>query len=298
MEAAGELVPEPAVRHPLQGAPGGAKGLGPDGTPRFREMPAEQQDRLSARRELGRRPEAAVLRVVGAEQASDARGRRLRSDEFAGRAASSGKGRRGAQPGQQPLPAGEQAGPLRPVGPGLGDPVEDPAEAGPAPPVLRREVGAAEERGPVRGDEDGERPAPGAGGALDERHVDLVHLGPLLPVHLHRHEEPVHPLGEGGIREGLPRHHMAPVATGVADGEQHRAVAPPGLGEGLRPPALPVDRVVPVLAEVGAGLPPQPVPPSGLRRGTHFRRPGRRDAGPAGLRRFVRRPSGRPPFPR
>src|SRR5690606_741804 len=46
---------------------------------------------------------------------------------------------------------------------------------------------------------------------------------------------------------------MAPVAGGVAHGQQHRDVAAPRLGERLLTPLPPVDRVVGVLAQVRAG---------------------------------------------
>src|SRR6185312_5371031 len=54
--------------------------------------------------------------------------------------------------------------------------------------------------------------------------------------------------------EALVRHHMAPVAGGVADREQDRPVGAPGLGQRLLAPRPPMHRVVGVLQQVGAGL--------------------------------------------
>src|SRR3712207_8261525 len=48
-------------------------------------------------------------------------------------------------------------------------------------------------------------------------------------------------------------HHVAPVAGGVADGDQHGDGAPLGLPEGLVAPRPPVDRVLRVLQQVGRG---------------------------------------------
>jgi len=49
-------------------------------------------------------------------------------------------------------------------------------------------------------------------------------------------------------------HDVAPVAGGVADGEEDGPIEALGLGEGVFAPGVPVDGVVGVLQEVGAGL--------------------------------------------
>ena len=61
--------------------------------------------------------------------------------------------------------------------------------------------------------------------------VDPVHVGALLAIHLHVDEQPVHQRGGGRILEGLVRHHVAPVAGRIADGEQDGPTALAGLGE-------------------------------------------------------------------
>ena len=261
VEPAAELIPEPAGGHPRQREPGGRERLRVPGAVPLAEMPAEQEAQLPARGELGRRAEPAVSPVVGAQQRPHPLPGGFGGEQFAGAGAASGEGRRRPQPFEQPGAALQQPGAAGAVGPGLGDAGEHPRKPRPAPAILRREVGAAEEGRPVGGHEHRERPAAGAGGRGHEGHVDLVHLRAFLAVHLHRHEPLVHLPGDGLVLEGLVRHHMAPVATGVADREEHRDLALPRLGEGLRAPALPVDRVVAVLPQVGARLPVEPVAP-------------------------------------
>ena len=60
--------------------------------------------------------------------------------------------------------------------------------------------------------------------------------------------------GDGGVLEALVRHDVAPVAGGVADGEQDRLVGALGLGQRLGAPGPPVHGVVLVLQQIGAGL--------------------------------------------
>jgi hypothetical protein len=50
------------------------------------------------------------------------------------------------------------------------------------------------------------------------------------------------------------RHDMAPVAGGVADGEQDRLVFARRFGERLWPPGPPIHRIVLVLEEIGTGF--------------------------------------------
>src|SRR5690606_16414818 len=82
-----------------------------------------------------------------------------------------------------PGPAGapQRAGP-----PARGGEGDHPAPGG------GREVGAAEERPAVGGEEHGHRPPALAGQCLDGLHVDVVDVGPLLPVDLDVDEQLVH----------------------------------------------------------------------------------------------------------
>jgi len=49
-------------------------------------------------------------------------------------------------------------------------------------------------------------------------------------------------------------HDVAPVAGGIADGEQDRLVFPPGLSQGFFPPRIPVHGIMGMLQEIRAGL--------------------------------------------
>ena len=140
------------------------------------------------------------------------------------------------------------------VPPALVDRPQDLLEGGHAVAGLVGVVGAAVEGTAVGGEEDGHGPAAGAGHGLHRLHVDGVDVGPLLPVDLDVDEQLVHEGGRGLVLERLVGHHVAPVAGGVADGEQDRLVLGAGPLEGLVAPRVPVDGVVLVLLEVGARL--------------------------------------------
>ena len=142
--------------------------------------------------------------------------------------------------------------------------------------VLGREVGAAEERPAVGGQEHRHRPAAAVAEGLQRGHVDLVDVGPLLAVDLDAHEMLVEEPGDLRVHEALALHDVAPVARAVADRQEDRLVLGLGPGERLGAPGIPVDRVVGVEQQVGAGLPGQPV---GRRLGFRF---GRGRAGPRG----------------
>ena len=125
------------------------------------------------------------------------------------------------------------------------------AERGQAVARRGREVGAAEEgRLVAGGEEHGERPAPGSPREKLVRHlVDLVEVRALLAVHLDVDEVGVHHLRGRLVLERLVRHHMAPVAGGVADREEDGPILAAGALEGLRPPRVPVDGIVRMLPE-------------------------------------------------
>ena len=63
-----------------------------------------------------------------------------------------------------------------------------------------------------------------------------------------------HLRGNGFVLEALPFHHVAPVAGGIADGEENGFVLRAGCLEGLRAPWIPVNRIVGVLEEIWRGL--------------------------------------------
>ena len=116
------------------------------------------------------------------------------------------------------------------------------------------DIGGGEERSLVRGHDDGEGPAPGAHELERNSHVNVVYFRPLLPVELDVHEARVHESRHPRVLEGFAGHDMAPVARGVADGEEDRLVFCVRPAEGLLAPGIPVDRVVGMLEKVGTLL--------------------------------------------
>ena len=128
-------------------------------------------------------------------------------------------------------------------------------EAGSAPPIGRREVGTGKDRLLFGSEKHRHGPAPLP---LIQRqgrlHIDLVQIRPFLPIHFNADKLLVHDLGDPVVLEGLAFHHMTPVASGVADGEENRFVHRSGAVEGFLPPRIPVYRVVGMLEEVGTCL--------------------------------------------
>ncbi len=96
--------------------------------------------------------------------------------------------------------------------------------------------------------------------------VDLVEIGPFFAVDLDVDEMLVHHPGGLGILEGFMGHDVAPVAGGVADGEQNRFVFPASPLQGFLAPRIPVHGVVGVLLKVRARLVDQGVFVHGRRR--------------------------------
>ena len=116
------------------------------------------------------------------------------------------------------------------------------------------EVGPAVEGVAFRCEEHRQRPPPLARHRLDRAHVHLVHVRPLLPIDLHVHEGLVHERRHRRVFEGLPLHHVAPVAGRIPDGEQDGSFRGRRPVLGLGPPGVPVHGVFGVLQQVGAGL--------------------------------------------
>ena len=116
--------------------------------------------------------------------------------------------------------------------------------------IGRREIGAAEKRLEFRREKDIQRPAAGAGRGLDESHVNLVHVRPLLAVHLDADEMFVENPGNLFVLERFAFHDVAPVAGRVADAEEDRLVFRARPGERLITPGEPVHGIVRVLEQV------------------------------------------------
>ena len=112
--------------------------------------------------------------------------------------------------------------------------VEQLGEARLTVPRLVREVGAGEERAALVVEHARHRPAALPGQRDGRLHVDRVDVGPLLAVDLDADVVLVQVRRGRLVLERLVRHHVAPVARGVPDAQQHRHVALTRLREGLR----------------------------------------------------------------
>jgi hypothetical protein len=250
VEAAAELVEDAAGGHPVHGQLGHAER-----PLEAAQVAAEEELQRHRLGELRRLAEAAPGRVERLAQPLE----RLPQHGLVGQAVRLRAERRGL-PGDELDQLGALlAGVLAAPGPGVGHRQQHPAEARHPRPVELWEVGAGVEGAALRGQEHRHRPAALAGHRLHRVHVDAVQVGALLAVDLDADEVLVHHRGRLGVLERLVRHHVAPVAGGVADRQQDRLVLLAGPLQRLRPPRVPVDGVPGVLQQVRAGLLDQPV---------------------------------------
>lgn len=146
-----------------------------------------------------------------------------------------------------------------PVRPGAMDAFEHLPEGRHPVPGLGREVRTEVEGLPGRRHEDGHGPAALPGGGLHGLHVDGVHVGALLAVHLDVDEVFVHVRGDGFVLEALVRHDVTPVARRVADRQQNGHIAPLRFLESVRTPGPPVDGILSMLKQIRRGHASQPV---------------------------------------
>ena len=294
-EPAAELVVHAAAGHRLAGALGQPQRVRVPGP----LMVAEQEFQHHRRRELRRAAEPAVGGVVIAVERLHRRVRGLAEPGtrlgLPGRACfalahltqRAGGGRRVLGQGRGDLLG--LAGHAVALGaPGPRDVQDQLLE------VVPGKVGAAEERLLVRRHEHRHRPAALPGHGLGRGHVDRVHVGPLLPVHLDRDHVRVDQRRRLGVLERLVGHHVTPVTGGVAHREQDGDVTLGGLGEGLVAPRPPVHRVVRMLEQVGTRRIPQPVhsPYATRAGGTTPRTPRCASRPGCGARRSIARPEG------
>ena len=84
--------------------------------------------------------------------------------------------------------------------------------------------------------------------------INFIDIGALLPIDLDIDEEPIHERSRRLILEAFVRHHMAPMARGIADGEQNRLSGVACEVEGVIVPRVPINGVFSVLEEVRAGF--------------------------------------------
>ena len=248
MEAALKLVVDAAFGHLAEGEAevlAGDVGVGGAGVERL----LEHEVQVGGLGEFGRAAEAAVGAVAVLEQL--ARG-------SAPNRAGGFRGLLGGQLDTHVEVLGELLGLLLDLRalllPGARNAAQHIGPAGHPGASLRRKVGAAEERAAVGRAEHVERPAAVTLQQLHGVHVDVVDIGPFLAVDLDADDEVVLELRDLLVLERFALHHVAPVAGGVADGDEHRFVFSAGLGPGVVAPGEPVDGVVRVLQQVGRCL--------------------------------------------
>ena len=135
--------------------------------------------------------------------------------------------------------------------PGQVQALEQVLDAGAAHAGFLGQVGGGEKGLSVRGQDHVERPATPAGHGLAKGHIEHVEVRAFLAVHLDGHHDGAHERGHVLVLEGLALHDVAPVAGGVADGQEDGFVFGPGLGKGFLTPGIPVHGVVGVLEEIG-----------------------------------------------
>ena len=80
-------------------------------------------------------------------------------------------------------------------------------------------IGSAKEGLPFGGEHGRERPAPLSAHGNHRAHVNLVYIRSLFPIYFNVDEVLVHESGRGFILKALMRHHMAPMASGVANAQ-------------------------------------------------------------------------------
>src|SRR5438105_3551956 len=125
--------------------------------------------------------------------------------------------------------------------------------------VVRRPVGAAEDRFAVRGEEHRHWPAATRAQDVQSGHVDRIDVWPFLAVHLDADKVLVEHFGYVVVGEGLALHDMAPVARAIADREKDELAFLPGFREGLTTPGMPVHGIVGMHEEIGARFAGEPV---------------------------------------
>ncbi|MPM56229.1 hypothetical protein SDC9_103031 [bioreactor metagenome] len=111
-------------------------------------------------------------------------------------------------------------------------------------------IRAREKRHAVRVHEYARWPTAVAGERLAGAHIDAVDVGALLAVDLDGDIIAVEQLGHVVVLKALVRHHVAPVARGVADGEEYGFILAPRLFKRRVTPRVPVDGVVRVLQKI------------------------------------------------
>ncbi len=128
-----------------------------------------------------------------------------------------------------------------------------------------REVGGRKKRFFVRGQDQSQGPAAPAGEELAGLHIHRVDVRPFLAIHLDRDEDLVDEPGHLIVLEGFVGHDMAPMAGGIADGQEDRFVQTLRLAEGLVSPGKPIHGIFGMLTKIWTFFLGQSIPAPGLR---------------------------------
>ena len=116
--------------------------------------------------------------------------------------------------------------------------------------VVRRKISAAKKGLQIRREKNAHRPAATTRRRLHVGHVGQVHVRPLLPVHLHRHEVLVDDRGDLLVLKRFALHHMTPVAGGITTGKKDGTSLGLRLRDRLVAPGQPVHRIVRMLKKI------------------------------------------------
>ena len=274
------MVVQAALDHAAQGVRGHFNGFAPGlgRTAALQGGDAQEELQIARAGEFRRAAEAAFIRVEALVEVHEAPLKGIAGGLVQGRQRDGGRGGRDrlglrhalsrdgaraagvghgggavfivlAQGCDHPLGLAEKGCPLVP--PGVGDGFQQGGETLAAVAFVGRKIGAPEKRFELGGQPDVQRPAARAGAGLHVGHVNAVHVGALLAVEFDRHEILVQLGGDGGVFKTLVRHDVAPVAGGVADGEQDGFVLGAGAGKGGLAPLQPIHGIIGMLAKVG-----------------------------------------------
>src|SRR5262249_53706147 len=116
--------------------------------------------------------------------------------------------------------------------------------------IFRRKICTTVEGVLLWREEHRQRPATLARQHLYDVLINVVEVRTLFAVHFDAHKVLIHEGRDALVLKGLVFHDMAPVARGVANGEQQRFVFSPRFLERLRSPRKPVYRVMGMLEEI------------------------------------------------
>ena len=211
----------------------------------------EQELDHRGRRELGRAAPAAVLASKLRSSVADGRVQQRRRDLRVGRRLQEPRALQPRHVLLAPPCRSRRAASLQALATPLQHLAATTAARGAAPAGSRCRRRTARRSG-VRNAFSGQPPCAGHG--LHGVHVDRVDVRALLAIDLDAHEVLVHDAAIVRVLEGLVLHHVAPVAGGVADRDQHGLVLGAGARERLLAPRIPVHGVVGVLEQIGRGL--------------------------------------------